>query len=158
MSINNQDTAQKWPHFICPPGPRGQKVVSPADSYTLRRGPATSAISRLAPCSAQRGCSVGPSRWRLHPFPGDSGLGFCMGCPWAQTNPNMVPLHSVIFPQSMRVPGKLGWSEGKPGSGVKNTSAYSEACATWALVLCQAQPPHLFNGSGGSHLMKGRKD
>lgn len=164
MYINNQDTAQKWPHFICSPGPRGQKVVSPADSYTLRRGPATLAISRLAPCSAPKRPLNGPtrdlhpSRWQPHPFPADSGLGFCMGCLQAQTNPNMVPLHSAIFPQSMHIPGKLGWSGGKPGSGVTNTTAYSEAWATWALVLCQAQSPHLLNGSFGSHLMKGRKD
>lgn len=84
----------------------------------------TLAISRLAPCSAPKRPLNGPtrdlhpSRWWPHPFPGDSGLGFRMGCLQAQTNPNMVPLHSAIFPQSMRIPGKLGWSGGKPGSGV----------------------------------------
>lgn len=41
---------------------------------------------------------------------------------------------------------------------VEITSAHSGAWPTWALVLCQAQSPHLLNGSGGIHLMKSRKD
>lgn len=41
---------------------------------------------------------------------------------------------------------------------VEITTAHSGAWPTWALVLCQAQSPHLLNGSGGIHLMKSRKD
>lgn len=130
--------------LICLPGPTGQKVGSPADSYTPRSAQPqwqSQALPLPAPKRPPAWAHQGPPPFPVasSPFPREQWAWLPCGIPVGSKDRNSEALHSAIFPEGLQVPEKIRMVQEQSKAGwVEISAAHSEAWAMRAPPLCSS--------------------